>query len=99
MTAAAEQRLNRQDVEGLAVAVAGLAHALDIWAGRDDTRPQPDVRRAGNAAMDAIDRALAELHRIRQSLVGELHASDEADGRRIDALIARCRAERAGGGR
>ena len=29
--------------------------ALAQWEGRDDSKPQPDVRRAANEAVDAID--------------------------------------------
>ena len=39
-----------------------LGVALAQWAARDDTRAEPEVRRAANTAMDAIDAMIAELH-------------------------------------
>lgn len=65
-----------------------LSVALGQWEDRDDTRPQPEVRRAANTAMDAIDAMLAELHQMRSRLVGEIRASDDATAARADALLA-----------
>ena len=67
---------------------ADLLGALAQWEGRDDTKPQPEVRRAANTAMAEIDRMLAELHAVRQRLVGEIRASDDAAAIRADALLA-----------
>ena len=68
--------------------VGVLAVALAQWETRDGTRPQPEVRRAANTAMDAIDSMLRDLHAMRSRLVGEIRADDEATGRRADALLA-----------
>ena len=37
-----------------------LGTALATWHARDDSGPCPEARRAANAAMDAVDAALAE---------------------------------------
>jgi hypothetical protein len=66
-----------------------LAAALAQWETRDDTRPQPGVRRAANTAMAAIDDMLAELHQLRARLVSEIRDSDDAAAARADALLAR----------
>jgi len=67
-----------------------LAIALGQWEDRDDSKPQPDVRRAANTAMDAIDRMLRELHAMRSRLVGEIRQADDASAARADALLAAC---------
>ena len=66
-----------------------LTAALSAWQGRDDTRPQPEVRRAANTAMDQIDAMVRELYAMRSRLVTEVRASDDATGRRVDAMLAR----------
>ncbi len=66
-----------------------LAAALDLWAARDDTRPQPEVRRAANTAMDQIDAMVRELYAMRSRLVTEMRASDDATAARVDAMLAR----------
>jgi hypothetical protein len=66
---------------------------LTIWAGRDDSKAQPDVRRAAGHAMDAVDAALRELHGVRARLAGEMRAADDAAAARADALLRRCREE------
>jgi hypothetical protein len=78
-----------------------LADALVQWAGRDDTKAQPQVRACANVAVECIDAALAELHRIRGRLAGQIRRSDDAAAARADALLAECRAARqaAGGAR
>jgi hypothetical protein len=65
-----------------------LSVAIVQWEERDDSKPRPEVRRAANTAMDQIDAMLAELHRMRSRLVGEIRASDEATAARADALLA-----------
>ena len=45
-----------------------LGVALAQWMARDDTRAEPEVRRAANTAMDMIDAMLAELHLLRSRL-------------------------------
>lgn len=66
-----------------------LQAALALWDARDDTRPQPAIRRAANDAMDEIDAMLRELHELRARLVTEIRASDDAAAARADALLAR----------
>jgi hypothetical protein len=73
-----------------------LAVALAQWETRDDTRPQPAVRRAANTAMDAIDVMLRELQLMRARLVGEIRAADDAAAARADALLAQAGATRDG---
>ena len=68
-----------------------LEAALALWASRDDTKAQPEVRHAANDAIDAVDTALRELHGIRGQLVGEIRASDDATAVRAADLLARVR--------
>ena len=68
-----------------------LAVALAQWETRDDTRPQPEVRRAANTAMDAIDAMLRELYLMRERLVSEIRDSDDATTVRAEALLEQCR--------
>jgi len=72
-----------------------LSIALGQWEDRDDTRPQPEVRRAANTAMDEIDRMLRELHAMRSRLVSEIRVSDDAAAARADAMLAAAKAARA----
>lgn len=65
-----------------------LGAALAVWAARDDSKPQPEARRAANAAMDAIDGMLAELYAVRSSLVSQIRASDDERAARVDAMLA-----------
>jgi hypothetical protein len=65
-----------------------LGAALAQWTARDDTRGEPDVRRAASAAVGAIDAMLAELHALRARLLTEIRASDDAAAIRADKLLA-----------
>jgi hypothetical protein len=69
--------------------VDNLGPWLAIWAAR--TEPDAHARRCANGAMDAIDGALAALHRIRGELVGQVRAADDATAARVDELLARTR--------
>ena len=72
--------------------VGDLADTLIVWAARDDTRADPEARRAANTAMDAVvDAMLAELHQLRARLVTEIRVSDDATAQRVDQLLARGR--------
>jgi len=82
------------DCAALRENVGTLAVALARWAYRDDSTAQPGVRQAANTAIEALDAALAEAHRIRARLVDQIRRSDDATQRRVDQLLARCRAER-----
>jgi hypothetical protein len=66
-----------------------LGVALAQWMARDDTKAQPAVRQAANAAMDAIDAMLRELHTLRGRLVFEIRNSDDVNDARADALLRR----------
>jgi len=68
-----------------------LGVALAQWMARDDSRAEPEVRRAANTAMDMVDAMLAELHLLRARLVSEIRGSDEATAARVDDLLARCK--------
>lgn len=70
---------------------------LALWAMRDDSKADPDARRAANLAMDAIGRALRELHALRSRLVSDIRASDDAAAARVDVLFAERTATAAGG--
>jgi hypothetical protein len=68
-----------------------LGVALATWATRDDSKAQPEVTRASQTAVEAIDAMLAELHRARQQLVTEIRQAQDAAVARVDALLARHR--------
>ncbi len=70
-----------------------LGVALAQWMARDDSRAEPEVRRAANTAMDMVDAMLAEIHLLRSRLVGEIRASDDQTAVRVDAMLARCKEE------
>ena len=74
-----------------------LSIALGQWEDRGETRPQPEVRRAANKAMDEIDLMLRELHAMRARLVSEIRAADDATAARVDALLAARQAAADGG--
>ena len=73
----------------LRVNLEALSVALSQWERRDDTRPQPEIRRAANMAMDEIDAMLRELHTLRGQLVSQIRDSDDASRARADALLRR----------
>ncbi len=60
---------------------------LAIWSARDDGKPDAHARRCASDAVDAIDVALRELHQVRQRLIGEIRASDDASAARVDRLL------------
>ena len=65
-----------------------LAVAVAIWEARQEGKPDAHARRAGSAAVDAVDAMLRELHTIRARLVGEIRASDDVTAIRADKLLA-----------
>lgn len=71
------------------------AEALDThlttWETRDDTKAQPEVRRAAKDAMTAIDGLLRDLHAMRIRLMAQIRDCDDAAAVRTDALLARLR--------
>lgn len=82
------------DCAALREHVETLSDALAYWAYRDEAKAQPAVRRAANTALESIDAALAESHRIRGRLATEIRESDDAAIRRVDELLARSRTNR-----
>jgi hypothetical protein len=66
-----------------------LAAALILWASRDDSRAQSEVRRAANDAMDAADAMISELYSLRQRIMRETRISDDIAAARVDAMLAR----------
>lgn len=68
-----------------------LGIAVAQWAIRDDTKAQPEIRQAANAAMAALDDMLFTLLRLRGQLVTEVRQSDDASAARTDALLAKYR--------
>src|SRR5260370_263043 len=63
-----------------------LSVALGQWEDRDDTRPQPEVRRAANTAMDTIDAMVRELYQMRSRLLTEVRGRDGAAAARVEPL-------------
>lgn len=80
--------MTRPAAAALGNCAAVLSEALAVWAGRDDSRAQPEVREAANTALLSIDTMLAALHSARSVLVAEIRASDDAAAVRVDALLA-----------
>jgi hypothetical protein len=68
--------------------VTELRNGLALWETRDDTKAQPAIRRAGAAAVNAIDAQLAELYRLRARLVSEIRQSDDAAAARVDRMLS-----------
>lgn len=64
-----------------------LAIKLGQWEDRDDGKPQPEIRRAANDAMDEIDLMLRELHAMRARLIAEIRQSDDAAMARTGELL------------
>lgn len=91
MTASPDRPIDARPVADL---VAALDVALAIWAGRDDTVPQPEVRLAAADAVVYIDAAMRELHWLRSGLLGEIRRSDDVAAARTDALLGRHRGPR-----
>ncbi len=67
--------------------VENTAVWLAIWEARNE--PDAHARRCANDAVDAIDGALAGLHKIRQLLISEIRVSDDKTAARVDAMLAR----------
>jgi len=76
------------DTARLEDSLAVLRLALARWQGRDESRPQADVRHAANDALAAIDELLRCLYPMRGRLVGEVRAADAANDARVDRLLA-----------
>lgn len=61
---------------------------LALWSMRDDSKPCAAERRAATSALEAIDKALGELHALRARLVSDIRASDDAAMERAAAILA-----------
>lgn len=72
-----------------------LGVALAQWAARDDSRAEPEVTRAGHAAVAEVDAMLRELNELRAWLVGEIPEHQDIGDARADALLARLRTAKA----
>jgi len=59
---------------------------LSVWSYRRE--PDAHARRCASDAVDAIDTAIAALHRIRAGFVTEVRISDQAAAVRADELLA-----------
>lgn len=68
--------------------VETLRFAMTAWATREETAARPDVRHVANHAVLAIDGMLRALHTLRQALMEEMRAFDDATAQRADQLIA-----------
>jgi len=69
--------------------VENLAVWLAIWEARPEDAPAAHARRCASDAVDAIDGAIRELHKVRARLISEIRASDDATAIRADKLLAR----------
>lgn len=63
------------EARALGHALADVATSLNHWAGQDDRAPSSPVTRdaAGTQALSNVDRAIAELARLRAALAAEHH--------------------------
>jgi hypothetical protein len=84
-------------IGGLGLDVSILARELSAWSRRDSDRADAGVRQSANVAVSAIDRMLADLHRLRGQLVTEVRRFDDATMARVDAMLAEGRARREAG--
>ena len=67
--------------------LATLGESLAQWEDRDQAADKAAARRAGSAAVDAIDAMLRDLYLVRGRLVQETRAEDDATDARVDALL------------
>jgi hypothetical protein len=77
------------DLSAAREAVDDLGVGLVVWSYRHE--PDAHARRAASDAVDAIDAAIAALHRIRARLVTETRRADDETAVRVDELLARRR--------
>jgi hypothetical protein len=77
------------DLSVIRSSVDDLGAWIAIWEARAE--PDAHARRCASDAIDAIDAALAALHRTRARLVGEVRQADDATAVRADELLARMR--------
>jgi hypothetical protein len=77
------------DLSSLRNHVDNVGPWLAIWEHRAE--PDAHARRCANDTMDAIDGALAALHRIRAELVTQIRQADDEAAARVDALLGQAR--------
>jgi len=77
--------------DGPLSALRGHVDDLGAWLAIWEARREPDAhaRRCASDAVDAIDGAIHELHKVRQQLVSEIRQADDATAARADTLLAR----------
>jgi hypothetical protein len=75
-------------VEAIRGYIDYLGTALATWEARSETRPDAHARRSASDAVDLIDDALAGLHALRQRLISQVRASDDAHAKAVDELLA-----------
>lgn len=66
-----------------------LSQRLGVWAGREESKAEPQVRKAAADAMTLVDGLLADLHAIRDRLHREIRRADQIADQRVDALLAK----------
>lgn len=80
--------VHAEDASHMLDDVTNLSLFLAVWMQRQEGDPDAQARLAANGAMILIDRGLATLHSLRQRLVSEMRAYDDATAARVDALLA-----------
>jgi hypothetical protein len=84
--------VSNERVVKAADAVEDLRKALELWCSRNEESGSPlGVRGSASAAVDAIDKALFELHQMRRDTITEARRYDDATMARVDAMLARPR--------
>jgi hypothetical protein len=83
--------------DGDLTVIRDSAESIPVWVGIWQARAEPDAhaRRCASDAIDAIDQALAALHRTRARLITETGQADKLAAARADQLLARLREEEA----
>lgn len=77
--------------------IGRLAVETGHWAARDRYRPGPGTvhpRAEASSAIETIDRINAALHELRNTLIAEARAYDDAANAATDELLARLQTER-----
>lgn len=75
------------DEPNIILGAAEIVKNTVLWSRRDGSKPCAEMRQAASAAIDEIDALSRKLYQIRQQLVSEARASDDAAMARADALL------------
>jgi hypothetical protein len=67
---------------------------LAAWIGRDDSKADASVPRAGHQVITSIDVLMRQLHQLRARMVGEIREDQDIAVARSDALLQRLRESR-----